>query len=237
MNYFIHNFTNGYEKSDCNLRETILYVLKGYGIFSHLKDTNFDRLDQNDPKQWLWKEDSYDSEIKQLKKQVEEQKLKVSNISEEEIQHEYDNEVFRINWGNNPESNYYLKQTEMIQSCLDDYEPKLRKFISLCNLDFVNEALEDIVQTAKSDLNRSRFNAQEERDRRIRNPRKIPSYEEFREGYIERQKGWIEEFETRLEEKKDALKRIKKLNKQILEIFEWITKAENEIETSEASTL
>ena len=229
MNYFIHNFTSGYEKSNCNLRETILYLLKGYGILQHLRDANFDRLDQNDPKQWLWNEDDYKQDIKSIQSRLKEQKLKIKSITEEELQLEYTKEINRISWSNNPESNYYQREADRIQTCLDDYGPKLKKFMSLCGMQFLNEGIEDILRTAKMDLNTARFNAQHERNTIIHNPKHIPTYEEFKRNYIERQEDRVNEFESRLEDKKKSLKRIKQWNKEILKVFQWIDQAESEI--------
>ena len=226
MNYYIHNNTNGYENPTCNLRDTILTTLKGKGLFQHLRDTSLSQLDQYNVEKWLWDTSYYKDKIKSIKEQIKEKQAKINSITEAEIKEAYDNEVLRINWYNNPESNYYVNEVLRIQKCLDEYKPKLKSFTDICTYDWINDCLLDIIDTAEADLNRHKKDAEKEAYQREFKPKVIPSYEEFKAKYREDQLMWLERFEDDLRSAKSSLKKCKEYNEIIKQIFTWLDQLE-----------
>lgn len=226
MNYYIHNNTNGYENPTCNLRDTVLTTLKGKGLFQHLRDTSLSQLDQYDASDWLWDTSYYEDKIKTCKERIKQKQEEINSTTEEQIKAEYDNEVFRINWYNNPKSNWPANEVNRIQKCLDEYKPKLKSFTDICTYDWINDCLLDIIDTAEADLKRNKLNAEEEAYQREFKPKPIPSYEDFKANYREDQVRWLERFEDDLRSAKSSLNKCKEYNKTIKQIFTWLDQLE-----------
>lgn len=226
MNYYIHNNTDGYENPTCNLRDTILTTLKGYGIFQHLRDTSLSQLDQHDVEKWLWDTSYYEDKIKSIKDRIKQKQEEINSTTEEQIRKAYDNEVFRINWYNNPKSNYSANEVNRIQKCLDEYKSKLKSFTDICTYSWINDALKDILDTAEGDLKKYKISAEEEAYQRENKPKVIPSYEDFKEEYKEDQLAWLERFEDDLRSAESGLKKCKEYNKTIKQIFMWLDQLE-----------
>lgn len=226
MNYYIHNNTNGYENPTCNLRDTVLTTLKGKGLFQHLRDINLSQLDQYDVSKWLWDTSYYEDKIKTCKEKIKEKQEEINSTTEEQIKAEYDKEVFRINWYNNPKSNWPANEVNRIQKCLDEYKPKLKSFTDICTYDWINDCLLDIIDTAEADLKRNKLNAEEEAYRREFKPKIIPKYEDFKAEYQENELRWLERFEDDLRSAKSSLKKCKERNEIIKQIFMWLDQLE-----------
>ena len=226
MNYYIHNNTDGYENPTCNLRDTILTTLKGYGIFQHLRDTSLSQLDQYDVSEWLWDTSYYEDKIKTYKEKIKQKQEEINSTTEEQIEAEYDKEVFRINWYNNPQSNYSANEVNRIQKCLDEYKPKLKSFTDICTYSWINDILKDVIDTAEADLNRYKKDAEKEAYQREFKPKAVPSYEDFKEEYKEDQLMWLERFEDDLRSAKSSLKKCKEYNTTIKQIFMWLDQLE-----------
>ena len=226
MNYYIHNNTNGYENPTCNLRDTVLTTLKGKGLFQHLRDISLSQLDQYDVSKWLWDTSYYEAKIKTCKEKIKEKQEEINSITEEQIKAEYDKEVFRINWYNNPKSNWPANEVNRIQKCLDEYKPKLKSFTDICTYDWINDCLLDIIDTAEADLKRNKLNAEEEAYRREFKPKSIPKYEDFKAEYQENELRWLERFEDDLRSAKSSLKKCKEHNEIIKQIFTWLDQLE-----------
>ena len=226
MNYYIHNNTNGYENPNFNLRAVVLETLKGYGIFGHLRDTYLHQLDYNNVEDWLWDSKGIEKEIKDLKQKIKDAKKQVHAISEEELQVAYQKEVDRLNWYNDPKSNYYAAQVVKMENCINSYKKGLSSFLNLCDIQFVNDALTDIIMTTEKDLEKARNSAIRDADRIESHPYPIPTYENFVVNYIKEKKDWVKRFQDDLKSKQESLKRIEENNRIIKCIFEYIEKAE-----------
>ena len=181
MNYYIHNNTNGYEEpSKINFREMILYSLKSYGIFQHLRDTNFNSLDQNNVEDWLWNESRLDKEIEELEIKIKNKKKELKDVNELDIQVAYQNEVDRLNWYNDPRSNYPASKVTKVKTCIDTLEPQISTFFKYCDIKWVNEVLADIMTTARTDFNNYVIDAEKEAKKKIERPYSIPTYDEYK---------------------------------------------------------
>ena len=226
MNYYIHNNTDGYENPTCNLRDTILTTLKGYGIFQHLRDTSLSQLDQYNVEKWLWDTSYYEDKIKSIKDRIKQKQEEINFTTERQIRKAYDNEISRINWYNNPESNYSANEVIRIQKCIDEYKPKLKSFTDICTYSWINDILKDVIDTAEADLNRHKKDAEKEAYQREFKPKVIPSYEDFKAEYQENELRWLERFEDDLRSAKSSLKKCKERNEIIKQIFMWLDQLE-----------
>lgn len=226
MNYYIHNSTNGYENANFNLRAVVLETLKGYGIFGHLRDTYLHQLDYNNVEDWLWDSKGIEKEIKDLKQKIKDAKKQVHAISEEELQVAYQKEVDRLNWYNDPKSNYYAAQVVKMENCINSYKKGLSSFLNLCDIPFVSDALTDIIMTTEKDLEKARKHSIEDAIRIEKHPTPIPTYENFVKKYIKDKESWVEHFKDDLKSKQNSLKKIEENNSFIKYIFECIEKAE-----------
>lgn len=226
MNYYIHNNTNGYENPNFNLRAVVLETLKGYGIFGHLRDTYLHQLDYNNVENWLRDSKSIEKEIKDLKQKIKDAKKQVQTISEEELQIAYQKEVDRLNWYNDPKSNYYAAQVVKMENCINSYKKGLSSFLNLCDIPFVNDALIDIIETTEKDLEETRKSSIKDAIRIEKHPTPIPTYENFVKKYIKDKESWVKFFQDDLKSKQESLKRIEENNRIIKCIFECLEKAE-----------
>lgn len=230
MNYYIHNATEGYDyPNKFNIRETILEILKGYGIFQHLRDVPLSQLDYYNVEDWLWQTKAVENDAEHWKQKIKELKKQLKDgFPEDDIKLEYEKEVTRLKWYNNPESNYYSKRVEKISNCLDVYTNGIECFkkVSDGRTSFIIPILEDALDTAHRDLVGAEESLKQENKRREEKPHKIPTYEQFKENYIKRKENWLQEFKSNLKNKKQSLKRMQENNKQIKQIFEDIEKAE-----------
>ena len=226
MNYYIHNNTDGYENPTCNLRDTILTTLKGYGIFQHLRDTSLSQLDQYNVEKWLWDTSYYEDKIKSIKDRIKQKQEEINSTTEEQIEAEYAKEISRIDWHNNPQSNWSANEVIRIQKCIDEYKPKLKSFTDICTYSWINDILKDVIDTAEADLNRHKKDAEKEAYQREFKPKVIPSYEDFKAEYKENQVMWLERFEDDLRSAKSSLKKCKERNEIIKQIFMWLDQLE-----------
>lgn len=230
MNYYIHNATEGYDNPyKFNIRKTILEILKSYGIFQHLRDTPLSKLDYNNVGDWLWNTKAVEEDVNHWKQKIEELKKQLKDgFPEDDIKLEYEKEVTRLNWYNNPESNYYSKKVEKISKCLDVYTNGIDHFkkVSEGRNSFIIPILEDALDTAHKDLVGAEESLKQEDKRREKKSYEIPTYEQFKLNYIKRKEDWLKEFESNLKNKKQSLKRMQENNNTIREIFEDIEKTE-----------
>lgn len=134
MDYTIHNFTEDYSKLDKSLtREMILYKLKGYSLFMHLRDSSLSQLDCHNVDQWLIPTENYYAEIESTKKSIESRRKEIDELNEVDIQKAYQNEIDRLNWYNNPKSNFYRSSVDRIEKAIKFYKPDIDKFCQIMN--------------------------------------------------------------------------------------------------------
>lgn len=229
MNYLIYNSTDGYSNPDkISFRELILTCLKSYGIFGHLRDTNISQLDFNNVDKWLYNTNEIQEDIKHIQTQIQNKRVELENIQEVEIEKEYEKEVARITWHNNPASNYSAAQVERIKKCLEVFEPKLDTFKDLCNMPFINSICKNVIETVEHDLKESKKSAIQEERSRIESPCVVPSYADFKNNYITDKKYWVRQLSNDLERKYDALRSAEKRNSEIKQIFSALDKIDTD---------
>ena len=225
MNYILHNYTENYSNPDkTNFREILLGSLKNYGLFQHLRDTCVGDLDIYNVDDWLIPLKGYEDDIKDLKIKIKDVEKELQYLDEEKIKSEWQKEVNRLEWYNNPESNYYTRRVENISNVINKFEPQIKKFKELCGISWINDVVIDVLDCARVDLNEAQRNEEKEIEKREYQPHKIPTFEEYRLNYIKDKEEWSNHFKQRLLEKKKALKRCKENNKLIKEIFDILNK-------------
>lgn len=220
MNYLLHNCTHGYEDANgVSSREIILSTLKNYGLFAHIRDYSISQLDLYDVNKWLIPTQHLYDEIKELKANIKKRKKELKELSDDIIELEWKKEVDRLNWYNNPKSNYYTAQVKNISTVLDKFAPQLQAFNRYCDVTWVKEVVCDVLTTVRSDLNKASISEIEERNKREESPYEIPTFESFKKKYIKDEEYWIAHFKEQIESKKKNISRYEKDNEMIKNIF------------------
>ena len=209
MNYVIHNYTDGYNTPQkTNARELILTTLKQYSVFGHLRDTGMHQLDLNKVEDWLIDEEEYKQDISELKKRIKERNEILNNLDEAYFQEEYQKELTKIAWHNDPKSNYYASKVTKIENCLDQFCPQLEKVKELCESDdqlkFVSTSIQDMIETVNEDLDRNKKYALQEASRIEQHPEPILSYEEFKKKHNDNYNSLTNSLKDQLKSKKNV---------------------------------
>lgn len=220
MNYLLSNYTCGYDNIDgVSSRELILSTLKGYSLFIHIRDYSISQLGLYDVNKWLIPTQHLYDDIEDLKRRIKETKKELKTLLDSLIEEEWKKEVCRLEWYNNPKSNYYTKRVENITNALNKFEPQFKLFIDSCDVKWVKEAVCDVLTGARVDLNKASISEVEERTKREESPYELPTFESFKKKYIKDKEDWISHFKDQLNSKKKCIERCEKDNEVIKNIF------------------
>lgn len=151
-NYLLHNLTD-YEKT--NFRELVLYVLKGRGCCSHLRDIPFGNMSLYDYRDWLRRLNWLEDDIKRAEEEIKEYTYKLNEGLIPYLDKEWAKLKSNIESYKVCKNTSYMDEAKKINKCKKNYKKYLDIFKAEGSDNMIYNALlkelEDIYETAKED--------------------------------------------------------------------------------------